>query len=102
MSRTTRSRSSRPEVPDVPVLPLPDPPIPVPPASDLIPPDQYVGQPLLLPKPPEWTRIYVQNPNGLSIGAAGDISMALEELRNAEADVMMFPETNLATDQPFV
>ena len=101
MSRTTRSRSIQAAAPDVPVPPPQDPPIPAPPASDLIPPDQYVGQPLLLPKPPEWTRIYVQNPNGLSIGAAGDISTALEELRNAEADVMMFPETNLAMDQPF-
>ena len=54
-----------------------------------------------LAKPGEWTRIYVQNPNGLSIGAVGDISIIFDALRNAEADVMIFPETNLATDQNF-
>ena len=78
------------------------PPQPQLPSPELIPPDSAMGTPLLLLKPSAWTRIYVQNPNGLSIGAAGDISMALDELRNAEVDVMMFPETNLATDQAFI
>ena len=36
------------------------------------------------------------------VGAVGDISTTLDELRNAEADVMISPETHLATDQPFV
>ena len=52
------------------------PPPPQPPPFELIPQDSAVGTPLLLPKPSTWTRIYVQNPNGLSIGADGDISMA--------------------------
>ena len=43
---------------------------------DLLLADQPIGTPLLLPKPDDWTRIYVQNPNGLSIGAGGDLSLA--------------------------
>ena len=102
MSRQTRSGAStraqrhspsptQPPLPNHPDLP-----------PDLLPADPAIGTPLLLPKPDEWTCIYVQNPNGLSIGASGDLSLALENLRDAECDIMMFPETNLATDQTYV
>ena len=102
MSRQTRSSASAPrsflaQSPTSPSSPHHPDLLP-----DLLPADQAVGTPLLLPKPDEWTRIYVQNPNGLSIGASGDLSLALENLREAECDILMFPETNLATDQHYV
>ena len=86
MSRQTRSSTSAPSS-----FPAQSPtPSSSPHHPDLIPTllpaDQAVGTPLLLPKPDEWTRIYVQNPNGLSIGASGDLSLALDNLSNYQCN----------------
>ena len=59
--------------------------------------DQPIGNPLLLPKPHEWTRLAFQNPNGVSVGRDGDLEVVLDHVKNMEVDVMFLPETQLDT-----
>jgi exonuclease III len=60
--------------------------------------DQPVGNPLCIPKPNEWTRIMVQNTNGVSIGREGDLVLVLDQIKQMEIDVMLITETNLDTN----
>jgi hypothetical protein len=59
--------------------------------------DQPVGDSLMIPKPNEWTRIMVQNTNGISIGRDGDFAITLDHVRQMEVDVMIITEANLDT-----
>jgi hypothetical protein len=52
----------------------------------------------MLPKPNEWTRIMVQNTNGISIGNHGDLVITLDQVKQMEVDVMILTETNLDTN----
>jgi hypothetical protein len=44
-------------------------------------------------------RIYIQNPNGVSVGPNGDLDMILNHLTGMETDVIILPETNLDTNK---
>jgi hypothetical protein len=52
----------------------------------------------MIPKPNEWTRVMVQNTNGVSIGQEGDWILTLDHIRHMESDVMIITETNLDTN----
>jgi hypothetical protein len=60
-------------------------------------PNNPVGDPLEVPKENNNMRIYMQNPNGISIGKMGDMDMTLDHLKHMEVDIFVFPETNLDT-----
>jgi hypothetical protein len=64
-----------------------------------IQPDQPVGDSMMIPKPNEWTRIMVQNTNGISIGKDGDFAIALDHIQQMEVDMMIITEANLDTSQ---
>jgi hypothetical protein len=52
--------------------------------AEQIRPDQPVGDPLLISKPHEWTRIMVQNTNGVSIGKEGNLVVLLDHIKRME------------------
>jgi hypothetical protein len=49
------------------------------------------------PKPSEWTRIMVQNTNGVSIGKDGDFPITLDHIKQMDVHIMIITETNLDT-----
>lgn len=60
--------------------------------------EQPIGDGMVIPKPNNWTRIYCQNTNGISVGRDSDLEIILEQIKHMEADIMIITETNLATD----
>jgi endonuclease/exonuclease/phosphatase family metal-dependent hydrolase len=54
---------------------------------------------MILPKPDNTTRLYMINPDGLTIGAHGTWSLNLDHLKLMEADIVMMPEIKLDTTQ---
>jgi hypothetical protein len=62
--------------------------------------NEPVGDIMMLPKPDNITRIYMINPDGITIGAHGTWSLNLDHLKDMEADIVMMPEIKLDTTQP--
>jgi exonuclease III len=58
---------------------------------------QPVGDTLTIPKENNTMRLYLHNPNGITVGKMGDMDMILEHLKHMEVDIFVFPETNLDT-----
>jgi hypothetical protein len=65
-------------------------------------PNQPVGDIMTIPKDNSKMRLYMQNPNGISIGAMGELDMILAHLKHMEVDMFIFPETNRDTHKPRV
>ena len=61
-----------------------------------------VGDIMMLPKPRNTTRIYMINPDGLTVGAHGTWSLNLDHIKAMEVDIAMMPEIKLDTTQPSV
>ena len=71
-------------------------------SDDQYKPHETIGDAMSLPKPLGCTRIYVQNPNGISVELGGTLPLTLEHIANAEADICVFPEINLDTTKTAV
>jgi hypothetical protein len=70
--------------------------------NGMIAPNQPVGDIMPMPKHYNQMRIYLQNPNGISIGRTGDMDMILDHLQHMEIDIFVFPETNLNTHKNMI
>ena len=81
-----------------------EPDLPVPPPSDPMSfaESDCIGHPLLTPKPRNVFRLYMQNPNGISIGDTGNLPRILDALKQAQVDLYMSPESKLNAMDPHV
>lgn len=61
-----------------------------------------IGNPIELIKDPSWTRLYFQNPDGLTVGNGGDIESIFEHAIDMQCDHLVLPETKLDTHQRWV
>ena len=64
--------------------------------------NEKVGDGLTLPKPHDITRIRMWNPNGVSVGVGGTLPMELEHAKEAEVDILIYPEINLDTTKGWI
>ena len=58
-----------------------------------------IGNPLSLPKDPSTTRLYGQNPKGVTIGPGGTLTTVFQHLKDAEVDYATITEGNVDTLQ---
>ena len=71
--------------------------VPNPRESDRVPRHAPVGDPLDITKDPSRTRFLFQNPNGISVGAGGDLESVLKHAQDMKCDHLVLPETKLDT-----